>query len=160
MMKQERSNNSKLHQGGFTLLEIMIALLVLASAATILIGMEVAAIQRTIYDKNVQQSMLAARRIMAALEADQTKLDQGNQENAPLIDMANKLGLPASTDQDELQALSRLSGTLQIEDWPIPAPNMEENPMRKVTLWIAWGNQLDERFQLIHFIPSPEKPPQ
>ena len=62
-MKKSPSDES-----GFTFVEVMIALVLLASASAILVGMQSAAVHRTIRDTSAQKSMMVARRIMAMIE--------------------------------------------------------------------------------------------
>ena len=50
------------HESGFTFVEVMIALVLLASASAILVGMQSAAVHRTIRDTPAQKSMMVARR--------------------------------------------------------------------------------------------------
>jgi type II secretory pathway pseudopilin PulG len=148
-------------EAGFTFIELILALAILVSAITVFIGLQAAAVQRTLRDRNVQQAMLVSRQIMAFIETDPTRLDQGNISPTPVIDLLSQFGAPAIRDDAERAALSPLTTSLTVEDWPIPAPKMEERPMRKLTLWVAWGSEIEERFQLVFFIPTLlEAPPQ
>jgi type II secretory pathway pseudopilin PulG len=140
-------------EGGFTFIELILALALLAASMTVFIGLQAAAVQRTIRDRNVQQAMLAARRIMAAIDTNPTILEQGNIAPSPLPNLFSQLGFRVSGDATEQEVLSYLQGELIIENWALPVPNIEENPLRKLTLRIAWSPDPVDRFELVYYIP-------
>ena len=63
--KNKRANRSS----GFTLVEIMIAIVILASSITVILGLQSAIMKRAIDDKSRLTAMLFARRILASLES-------------------------------------------------------------------------------------------
>lgn len=71
---------------GFTLIEITLAILVLAGSFTVILGLLASATQRAVRDKNSQSAMLLARRILAAIETNKDAPSTGVQE-----DQANKI---------------------------------------------------------------------
>lgn len=133
-------------QSGFTLIEIMVALLILASASGILIGMQSSAIARTIRDKNAQQGMLLARRIMSSIEVAGPTGVLENFDGEPAINALQRWGIPEPTDQAEKQTLSPFSVSLAVEEFQLPLPNISQDPMKKLTLRITWGSEVDESF--------------
>jgi prepilin-type N-terminal cleavage/methylation domain-containing protein len=135
---------------GFTFFEVMVALALLAVAASILIGMEGAAIRRTLRDTNAQQAMLAARRIMAAVETmKEPDFNLSNQNNRPVLDVLQELGAPNPTDPTALEALQNISASITVEDWILPIPNAESSPMKRVAVSLSWGPQADDRFDVL-----------
>jgi prepilin-type N-terminal cleavage/methylation domain-containing protein len=137
-------------QDGFTFIEVMVALALLAVAASILIGMEGAAIRRTLRDTNAQQAMLAARRIMAAVEAiPANEFNLANQDNRPVLDVLQELGAPNPSDQAALAPLQSISTSITVEDWILPLPNAESSPMKKIALRLSWGTQADDQLDLL-----------
>ncbi len=143
---------------GFTFIEVIIAVMLLAAATGILIGLESSAVQRLIYDRNTQQAMLAARRIMSMIEINQDDLSMANQLQGPVLTVLTQLGAPTPDNQQERAALEALNASVQVAPWTPPGNNIEENSMNKVTLNIAWGPSPDEAFTLVYFIPASESP--
>jgi prepilin-type N-terminal cleavage/methylation domain-containing protein len=148
----------KRHQSerGFTFIEILVALTLLAAAAGLLIGLQSAAVRRTLRDTQAQQAMLAARRIMSSIESmKKDSFDLSNQDNQPVASVLQALGVPASSDPSEQDALASLAASIQIEDWILPLPDMDQNPMKKITMKIAWGVAPDESISILYlFSPS------
>ncbi len=144
------------HLRGFTLLEVMIALMILASAASIMIGLQTAAVSRTLRDKQVQHAMLASRAIMSAIELGGEEIPISDQNGTPLLAVLQQLGLPAPSSEEQQRVLESLRVFLQIQPWNLPFENISENPMRKLVLGIAWGDAPQERFVVEYLIPAPE----
>jgi prepilin-type N-terminal cleavage/methylation domain-containing protein len=141
---------------GFTFVEVIVAVMVLAIATSVLIGLEATAIQRAIRDRNTQQAMLVARRILAMVENSEQSMTMTSQSDVPVAALLAQLGAPATSDDGERQALDRLRATVLVEDWTPPEKNISEPAMKRVTLSIAWGPDQFERFTLLYFIPYPE----
>jgi prepilin-type N-terminal cleavage/methylation domain-containing protein len=156
-MKMPRARS----QGGFTFLEIIIALMILAAAAGMLIGLESATIRRTIEDRNVQQAMLAARRIMSAIEIIKPPDQVASLPMQPLSGLLGQIvAAPAqsNTSPEEARALERFSAELTVQDFPLPLPNIEPNPLQMISLQIRWGDQPTDVFEIQYLIPVPEDP--
>jgi len=130
--------------------------MLLAAAVSVLVGLQGAAIQRTIRDRNVQQAMLAARRVLAAVEVSEEQLTISPQTDVPMLDLLQNINAPEPRDERERRALQLLRGTLAIEDWTIPLPKIEENPMRRVDLKITWSSEPQDFFAVTLFIPAPQ----
>ncbi len=146
-----RSPRRANHQGGFTLIEILIALSIMAAATVVLMGMQSAAIARTLRDRNAQQGMLLARRIMASIESLGDPNNIQNFDNESGIGALQKLGIPDPTDDTEKRALAPFQVSLLAEDFPLPLPNIAPDGVRKVTLKVSWGAAIDETF-FINFL--------
>lgn len=141
------------HQRGFTFLEIIIALMILAAGAGILIGLESATIRRTIEDRTVQQAMLAARRIMAAIEIITPPEHVESLQRQPLISLLQQLKAPPVTTDEEKQALERYTAEVLVQDFPLPLPNIEPNPLQMVSLRIFWSERPNDVFEIQYLIP-------
>jgi prepilin-type N-terminal cleavage/methylation domain-containing protein len=132
---------------GFTFIEVIVALALLAASASILIGMEGAAIRRTIRDQNAQQATLAARRILASIEAiDPKDFNLGSSDNRPVEELLGDLGV----EPDQRQRGNPLTASLLVEDQPIPFPNTAINPMKRITLTISWGQGRDDSITVFY----------
>lgn len=143
-------------QSGFTLIEILIALSVMASASVVLIGMQSSAIARTMRDKNAQQGMFLSRRIMASVEAlANNPLDVPTFENESAIGALQKFGIPEPTDEHEKRALEPFQVALLGEFLQIPIPNVNQDPIRKFVLKITWGPAVDETFSVVYLMAMP-----
>lgn len=143
-------------QSGFTLIEILIALSVMAAASVVLIGMQSAAIARTMRDKNAQQGMFLSRRIMASVEAlASNPLDVPTFENESAGGALQKFGIPEPTDEHEKRALAPFQVTLLADFLQIPIPNVNQDPIRKVVLKITWGPEVDETFSVVYLMAMP-----
>ena len=147
-------------QGGFTLVEVMIALMILVSDGSIMIGLQSAAVSRTLRDKQAQHAMLAARTIMAMIEQSGDQLPLSNQEGTPLLAVLQQLELPAPTSDEQRALYESLRVFLNIQPWDLPFQNMTSNAMQKLSLGIAWSERPQDRFLVEYLIPSPEPNPQ
>ena len=153
-MSHEQHPSAQHKESGFTFVEVIVALTLLAVAAGLLIGLEGAAVRRTIRDTQAQQSMLAARRIMSSIEAMRTKdFTLGNVDNQPAAAVIQQLGGPSSDDPSETKALDLLSATIQVEDWVLPLPQTESTPLKRILLKVAWGTEVDESISVLYLMP-------
>jgi prepilin-type N-terminal cleavage/methylation domain-containing protein len=140
-------------ESGFTFVEVIVALTLMAVAAGLLIGLEGAAVRRTIRDTQAQQAMLAARRIMSAIETMRTReFTLGNQDNQPIAEVLQQLGTPATDEPSETKALEMLSATIQVEDWVLPLPETESTPLKRISLKVAWGEEPDEAITILYLM--------
>lgn len=92
----------------------------MAAATVVLMGMQSAAIARTLRDRNAQQGMLLARRIMASIESLGDPNNIQNFDNESGIGALQKLGIPDPTDDIEKRALAPFQVSLLAEDFPFP----------------------------------------
>lgn len=139
-------------QAGFTFIEVMVALIILASASGILVGMQSSAIARTIRDKNAQQGMLLGRRIMASVEALGPQGLIGNFDGEPALSALQKWSIPDPTDDLGKRALAPFFISFSSEDLVLPLPNTGQDPMKKMLLRISWGKEVDESFNIIYLM--------
>ena len=133
--------------------------MLLAAAASILIGMEGAAVQRTLHDQSVQQAMLVARRILATVESADPSIEIQSLAGVSATQALQTLNAPQATDPREQRALDRIQVTMEVQQWQLPIPKIEENPLRRLELKLSWGDQPDENFVVTYFIPAPSQQP-
>jgi len=145
---------------GFTFLEVTIALAILASALTILLGLQSAVIERTVLQRQQREAMTFAREIMSAVEARESAgnpLDIGNYEGSPNEILANLLPgseRPSGTVDDAPSSILSHQVILQVDYWGIP--KISERAMKRVELRITWGKRAPETLQFVLFIPFDE----
>lgn len=139
-------------------MEIVIALAVMASAAAIIIGMQGAALRRTMRDSNAQQALLVARRIMASIEAMSPRnFNLSSQDNQPVSAILQTLGLPASEVKGEDDPLRSLMASVTVDDLPIPLIQ-KEVLMKRIALRISWGTGFDDALEVLYLMPDPGTP--
>ena len=152
------SRRPSVNQGGFTLIELLIALAIMAAAAVTLIGMQSAAIARTLRDRDAQQGMLLARRIMASIEAaSDNPMELPTFENESGIGALQKFGIPEPTEENDKRALSPFQVTLVGEELQLPLPNIDQDPLRKLTLRVSWGQAIDQTFMITYLMAVPKQ---
>jgi prepilin-type N-terminal cleavage/methylation domain-containing protein len=154
-MIRQRSHPTKARssESGFTFVEVIVALTLMAVAAGLLIGLEGAAVRRTIRDTQAQQAMLAARRIMSAIETMRNnEFTLSNQDNQPIAEVLQQLGSPSTDDPSENKALEMLSATVQVEDWVLPLPETESTPLKRISLKVSWGQEPDEAITILYLM--------
>lgn len=125
---------------GFTFVEVMVSLALLAASVSILIGMEGAAVRRTLRDMNEQQAILTARRIMAAIETeDAQNLTVNTDANVPITELLERFNLTSPADQDNRDTLARMRATLAIQEQQIQVRPDQIGVMLLIQLTIAWS---------------------
>jgi hypothetical protein len=130
----------------------MVALIILASASAILVGMQSSAIARTVRDKNAQQGMLLGRRIMASIETLGPQGLVDNFDGEPALSALQKWAIPEPSNEGEKKALAPFVVSLSAEDLVLPLPNTTSDPMKKLTLRISWGREVDETFTVMYLM--------
>jgi prepilin-type N-terminal cleavage/methylation domain-containing protein len=154
--KRRLNHNRTRAVRGFTFIEVTVALALLAVSASILIGMQGAAVRRTIRDTNAQTAMLAARRIMASIEilndAEFSSISQGN---SPVKDLMQQLNITGLGERTESPALDAMTASVSADDVEIPIPiNESVEQMRRIVLRLSWGPGSDESIQLVYQRPK------
>lgn len=138
---------------GFTLIEISIAIVVLAIGLVTLLGLQSSAIDRSIRDRNKQQAFLIARMVMAAIESEKDILDP-KILTGTAYEVLNGLGSnPPQSEELEGSPLE-LQTELKIEEFivPIPDPNtgVIEELMKRVTVTVGWD--ASDAVQLVYYV--------
>ena len=120
-MVRGRANNSKRTLcSGFTLVEVVIAILVLAGSLVVLLGLQSSAVTKALRDRNQLQAMLAARHIFAAVEVFQQFDDRD--DTLPVYQLLRDLeALPDFGDSaEEEQLYAGMEARIQISEWENP----------------------------------------
>jgi prepilin-type N-terminal cleavage/methylation domain-containing protein len=148
-----KTSNNALERG-FTLIEIIIAVMILAVSLITLLGMQSAATQTAIKTRNKQEAMLAARSILAGIEyagntiknrsingsaSDIAKLFLNDEAVAPIIAQEKRIPLTAN---------------LVIEYWPMA--DLPSNAVQRITLTVGWGSAPDDNLMTYYFIAAKE----
>lgn len=149
-MAEAKRNHNKPHSSeiGFTLIEIMIAIFLLASSLTILLGLQSAVVSRAINDQSRAQAMLVARRILAGIETGEIETPEGESSKSAREQLGALVRPEDSTLLDDI-TINMLS-----EPWEVP--NFEKFKIRKITLNLVWGPSQEQQTGLYYFIPEDE----
>lgn len=143
-------NNKEL---GFTLIEVVLAILILGAALSVLIGMQSSVLSQTLRDRNEQQAMLFARRILSSLEVTEETIKVGEQQTSAkkMLEDFNLL----NEDEDDLVRLDSLQATLQVSFSGIP--NVDEEAMKRILLRVSWSPAPEDSFEVVYYIPNDER---
>lgn len=141
---------------GFTLIEITIAVLILAGSLVILLGLQSSATARSVDDRVRQHAMLEARKILTALELAPEEPALG-EIRGPVREVVSQIFQPLSTESMEDSARREawalpytFEATLRVERWELPRI---EDAMRRITVRVAWGPNPAEAYEVEYFIP-------
>jgi type II secretory pathway pseudopilin PulG len=140
-----------LDEGGFTFIEVVIAVSLLAASAAIIIGLQGSAIQRGIHDKYSQIGILIARRLMASLETNEQDL-QPFEQSGRVVELLSTFKMTMPDDKDEIAVMDQLQATVRIEPWGIPS--VDPDAMRKITIIVSWSSDPYDAVRLMYFAPN------
>jgi len=147
---------------GFTLMEVALALLLLAGALTVLLGLQSSSISRAVRDRHQQQAMLISRAILAAIEVSAERLETQDATDAPerLIEKITGAEMPRG---EELSSGRTFLANLRVDELEIPVPNKDprfaENaiPLKQVTLTVFWGDKPADQLRTVFVVPARPK---
>lgn len=139
------------NSAGFSLIEVVFAVLILASALVTLLGLQSSSLQLSAHSKFTQRAMLIARDILAPIETSKEPIDIQDLEGTPR-EVLEKV-LPArinDNNKDTQDAMFRVR--LKVEYWGIPKVN--EEAMRRITLTVRWSTAALDSFEIVYFMPN------
>lgn len=146
-----RSSRRTAGDGGFTLVEIAFAVLILSSALVTILGLQSAIIRRTIATQNTHGAMLIARRILAVIETTDEPIEVGEETKLADEMMQQFLGTGGAVAADDDQG-KFYTAHMAVSYWPIP--KVAPDALKRILLDI-WRSELpDDRFSIVFFIPN------
>lgn len=140
---------------GFTLLEVIVAIMILASALVIILGMQSAVIDQSVRAQQEQQAMLLARRILARLETGHTSVPDGTSEFTG-NEILEKFELESRESEERLERIEGLAVRTVVDYSGVPGVDLKA--MRRILLTIAWGPTADDQFEAVFFVANDEEP--
>ena len=150
-----RANSWGMHTAaGFTLIEVVIAVFVLAASMVVLIGLQTSSMQRAIRDRNKQQAMLFARRIMAEYESLKREAEDEEKTDSVLSFLDDISDDDLGSEEQRVQ-LERFTAQLSIQDWPLPG--IDEILLKRLGLVIFWSESPLDRVELVLLVPAAAK---
>ena len=145
---------SKMHilPRGFTMIEIMIAVLILAGSLVVILGLESSLTKQALRTKNKQAAMLLARRVLAGIEASET-VPEDQDITQPMSKLLDTFaGVSADESKQPQQDPNEYVGHLLVATTQIQG--LEENAIKRVTLNVSWSDQPSDSVQVDYFIPN------
>lgn len=139
---------------GFTLIEIAFAIIILAGSFVVLLSLNSSATRRAIDDRDRQQAMLVARRILAAIEVAQDPIETQDRTGSAREILARFV---EESDSDrENRFLDRFKARLNVTLWGIP--NLNPEAMKQISLTIGWGlgsngSAGQDEVKVLYFVP-------
>lgn len=142
-------------QKGFTLIEITIAILILAVSLVTLLGLQSSAVQESLRTRNKQKAMLLARQIMAAIENDEEPPETQN-VTGRAYDILKKFAPFEKLGSGKDLEMKSESGAdfetqFTVEDWKIP--KLPEKALRRVYLKVSWSPSPADSLEVVYFVP-------
>lgn len=153
---------SRRSTGGFTLIEITFAIIILAGSLLVLLGLQAAATRSTFSAGKRQEAMLAARALMAAFESGEIILEPQDRQTTMqelLTEFVPAEGGNFQRSGPQQQGLfDGLSGKLRVEKWSLPG--LDPDVIQRIELTVAWSDAPNDAVTAIYFLPSGEATPQ
>ena len=150
--QHHQKNNKNQRQHGFTLIEIIIAVMILAVSLITLLGMQSSATQIAIKTRNKQEAMLAARTILAGIEYAGNSL-KNTSAKGPASEIAAKyLSKEATAPIAAQEKRVPLIGNLVIEYWPMKG--LTAQSLQRVSLTISWSDRPEDSITTYYFVTA------
>jgi prepilin-type N-terminal cleavage/methylation domain-containing protein len=146
-----QSKRTRLIEAGFTLIEVSIAVVILAAAVTTLYGLQAANTRSTLHIANENQATLLVRQFFAMMDARSTNLPPIAEQvvEGTVEDIYRGIGVtPPLLSED---ARVRFRAKLVVDQWPLAA--LLKSPMKRMQVTISWGPTDSDRLLLTYFLP-------
>jgi type II secretory pathway pseudopilin PulG len=131
---------------GFTLAEIALATFLLSISLVTIIGLQSAIIGSNLRDRNMQNAMLLARRILAFYEANIRKPDIQDRT----LTARNFLEDFGLRDIDIGESANDFNVRLQIQEWNLP---MKEKALKRIILSVFWSDRPGDGVSVFYVVP-------
>lgn len=138
----------KKSQKAFTLIEITIAVFMLASALVVLLGLEQSNISRTLNDQNRKIALGLARKVMSAIELEKIEINVDEEKDGKVLDFFKQNNI--EYDKDEKDRLENFSVVLKASS-PNLAGFEQDNLIKLIELKISWGETHRESLSIIRY---------
>ena len=153
---------------GFTLVEIAIAILILATSLTVMLGLEQSSIQQTLNDQNKRIALSYARKIMAYIDIPggdasngEKKIDVNVEEEreAPLLDFLkeNEINYDIDDEGEDIKEKLENFHVVLKTSYPELAGIDKSEIIILVELTISWGETPKEQVKLVRLVEPDEE---
>lgn len=147
-----RKHNRHAPEVGFTLIEVVLALVVLGGSLVVLLGLQSSLITRTLRDETQEQAILLTRRLLAPLEAGIASTD-AVEINGTFQEVYSKIFSEGGGHVDDAAQQPYVDFTVSYVISPWKVADIDADVMRKVTVTVAWGEASADRTTTNYFIP-------
>ncbi len=140
---------------GFTLIEVIIAVMILAFSLTTLLGLQSSSTDQAIRTRNKQQAMLMARKIMSSVEL-QGSLIKPMKLSADANQVLERF-LMADPSEKKKKSEKTVAGLPLNADIAIEFWNMEglpEKSVLKIALVVSWSPNPADSVEVLYFVPA------
>jgi len=134
---------------GFTLVEVAVAIAILAVAFTTLITLNTRFLSSYFNDRNITQAALLAQRVLSLMEVEGSPPDVGSKKG-DFLELLEKSGDIYKKNEIE-QLVKNWTYTLEVQAIPVPP---DDDAMRRIDLTVSWGESAAEEFALVYFMKS------
>ncbi len=145
----------KFNEQGFTLIEVMVSLMLLAASLVILLGLQSSVAERSIYDDNRKYAMYVAKQILSAIEVIEATSDDPipdqDTEKDPFELIEDILGAPLPPIPGSEVPRIPLTAHLNISPWG--SEQYGQDLMKKIDLRVYWSEDPRDEFHTIFFVP-------
>lgn len=137
---------------GFTLIEVIVALMILGGSLIVLLGLQTSIIDRTIRDEKMQQALLLARRLFTDLETSKVP-PENMQTEGTFGEVYDQVAYPGANAPEIAPEINQeFRANLTISSWGIPG--VADDVMRKIELTIYWGRSNLDSITTTYFSPA------
>jgi prepilin-type N-terminal cleavage/methylation domain-containing protein len=146
-MARKSNNNS-----GFTLMEVTIAVVILAASLVTLLGLQSSIIRLTLRNDERQQAMLLARSILSAMETklDEVEIQDRTAKGSAIL--ADFNASPPDDMQSNKEQLFDFNVHLVVDTWGIP--KIGDDLLKRIRLSIYANNAQEDPFEVLFFVPN------
>ncbi len=148
-----KKSKLKSSAAGFTLIEIVIAVALLAVALTTLLGLQSAIVGNTLTSRDQMQATLIARSVLSGIEMKDAIADEKG-GSFSVEDAYRDYGIPYPESEAERATLQRFHVDMQVAPWKVAE---DESGMNKLELTVSWGDSHQQRVNFIYFAPTPDE---
>ena len=137
-------------------MELTLAIVILASALVVLLGLQSSVISRTVDDTQRKHAMMYARQILSAVEARESRgLTLEIQQESGSVDEILSLLLETTTRSGgDPDIRDRYQVDLIVEPWSVPG--LGEQILKRVVVIVFWGSSQQEQLSVFFLIPAEE----
>lgn len=153
-------SRQKINKSGFTLVEVIFAIVILTSSLVVLLGLQSSAIDKALRDRNQLDAMLLARSLLSALELEfKEKPPESSSVDSSVIQLLQDHNAVPPEDIAELEGFADFKAELRIEDWQTPPQLAEQIQtdkalMKKLYLRVYWSDLPDDQVDVVYFFPA------
>jgi prepilin-type N-terminal cleavage/methylation domain-containing protein len=143
---------------GFTLIEVALAILLLATALTIIVSLQSAVVEQSISNSEREEALLYARSILSSYEIAENLIPKA-QSKISLYTYLKDSNLLPTQDRYLEDHLKNYTIDIEVEPWKIPGfeeLNLGRDGLTRITTRIIWGDGIAQQAAIDYFVPIPD----